>query len=198
MPPTPPDLLPKDGTAHYWAEILPKHEADALLQALMAGLEWQQDELLIYGKRITTKRKTAWHGDNPIAYTYSHQTRLARPWTPELLHLKALAEAHTGATYNACLLNLYHNGAEGMGWHADNEDSIVAGSSIASISLGAERRFDFRHRASSQKVQLMLANGSLLEMKGETQTHWQHALPKSLRIQQPRINLTFRLMKANP
>ena len=108
--------------------------------------------------------------------------------------VKQKVEAINGASYNACLLNLYHEGEEGMGWHRDNEKEIVAGSSIASLSFGAVRKFTFKHATTNERLDIELANGSLLDMKGVIQEHWYHSLPKTKKIKQMRINLTFRLM----
>ena len=116
-------------------------------------------------------------------------------WTPELLKIKELIESHTGAKYNACLLNLYHTGEEGMGWHSDDEKEILVNSSIASLSIGAERKFAFKHKATKETLSVILENGSLLEMKGSIQQNWWHSLPKTKKVSVPRINLTFRQMK---
>ena len=149
----------------------------------------------MFGKTIVTARKVAWFGDAGLDYTYSGKTKSPLPWSELLLKLKRLTEEKTGHLFNSCLLNLYHNGSEGMGWHRDNESSIVPHSPIACLSLGAERRFHFKHTTTKERITLELAPGSLLVMAGETQTHWQHALPKSTRISEPRISLTFRQMK---
>ncbi len=190
-----PNLLPYDGTAVYYDAIVNRSMATQYFQTLLQTIAWEHDELLIYGRRIVTQRETAWYGDRPYAYTYSHQTKVALHWTPELLEIKQLSEAVSGESFNSCLLNLYHDGSESMGWHSDDEDTIVPHSAIASVSFGAARRFDFRHKASKEKVNLTLAPGSLLVMAGETQAHWQHSLPKALRVREPRINLTFRQMR---
>lgn len=148
----------------------------------------------MFGKEIITEREVAWYGDEPSAYTYSGTTRQALPWTHALLLLKKLVERTTNRTYNSCLLNYYPNGNQGMGWHSDDEPEMHHQSGIASVSLGAERKFVFKHKKQPQKVELMLASGSLLLMEGATQTHWLHSLPKSRKIASPRINLTFRLL----
>ncbi len=189
------NLLPVDGVARYFGRVFGYEAATAHLQSLIAEVPWQQDEVVMFGKRIITKRKVAWYGGNGLAYTYSGTTRQALPWSPDLLQLKTRVEAETGESYNACLLNLYHNGEEGMSWHSDDEDTIVEGSAIASVSFGAPRRFLFKHRQSGQKVALQLEHGSLLLMQGQTQQHWLHSLPKQRRETRPRVNLTFRKMK---
>jgi alkylated DNA repair dioxygenase AlkB len=159
---------------------------------LLNNIQWQNDEAVIFGKHIITKRKAAWYGDSTFLYTYSNTTKQALPWTKELLALKTIAEVRSGASFNSCLLNLYHNGEEGMSWHSDDEKSLGKDTAIASISLGAERKFSFKHKKMAQSVSLLLEDGSLLLMKGSTQTNWLHSLPKSTRVKQARINLTFR------
>jgi alkylated DNA repair dioxygenase AlkB len=109
-----------------------------------------------------------------------------------LLELKKIAEEITGATFNSCLLNLYHNGNEGMAWHSDDEKSLGKNTAIASFSFGAERKFSLKHKKSKEAVSIILENGSLLLMKGTTQDNWLHCLPKAKKINAPRINLTFR------
>ena len=136
----------------------------------------------------------AWYGDSDFSYTYSGTTKQALPWTAELLELKALVERITGGSFNSCLLNLYHNGSEGMAWHSDDEKALEKHSGIASLTLGAERKFAFRHKRTKATVSLLLEHGSLLMMKDETQTHWLHRLPPTKKVATPRINLTFRTM----
>jgi alkylated DNA repair dioxygenase AlkB len=125
-------------------------------------------------------------------YTYSNATKQALTWTKELSDLKRLVEQITEARFNSCLLNLYHNGNEGMAWHSDDEESLGMNTTIASLSFGAERKFSFKHKQTKQMVSLVLEHGSLLIMKDATQTNWLHSLPKSKKIIRPRINLTFR------
>jgi len=186
------NLLPRDGTVLYYGRIMTRKEAGHYMERLLHGIEWRNDEALIFGKRIVTKRKVAWYGDAGFEYTYSNTTKTALPWTPELLALKALTEERTGETYNSCLLNLYHDGSEGMAWHSDGEKDLEKNGAIASLSLGAERRFGFKHKQSGQVVSLVLEHGSLLLMKGTTQTYWLHRLPPTTKVKTPRINLTFR------
>lgn len=186
------NLLPGDGILNYYGKLMTASEADAMAQALLDRIEWRNDEAVIYGKRIITKRKVAWYGEEPFSYTYSNTTKTALPWTPELLFLKNLAEKHSGETYNSCLLNLYHDGSEGMAWHSDGEKDLRKNGAIGSLSFGAERKFCFKHKKSGEKIEVFLEAGSLLVMKGETQTHWLHRLPPTTKVHQPRINLTFR------
>lgn len=186
------NLLPKDGMVQYYGKVLTDQEANRYFDCLMNTIEWKNDEVLIYGKRITTKRKTAWYGDSDFEYTYSNITKRALPWTTELVALKSLIEAKTGETFNACLLNLYHNGEEGMAWHSDAEKDLQKNAAIGSLSFGAARKFALRHKATKETISLVLEHGSLLIMKGTTQTHWLHRLPPTKLVTRPRINLTFR------
>lgn len=184
------NLLPKDGIANYYGKVIPN--PDGYFEALLRTIDWKNDEVVIFGKRIVTKRETAWYGDKSFEYTYSKITKTALPWTSGLLELKKLCEQISGETYNSCLLNLYHDGSESMGWHSDDEPEIEKESAIASVSLGAERKFSFKHKKDNETVSLLLENGSLLVMKGKTQQNWRHAIPKSMKVTDARINLTFR------
>ncbi len=184
--------LNKDGTVNYYGSILTLENANHYYNCLFENIAWKNDEAIMFGKRIITKRKVAWYGDSPFEYTYSKTTKQALSWTKELLELKDLCEQKSGDTYNSCLLNLYHNGNEGMAWHSDGEADLKKNGAIASLSLGAERKFAFKHKVSKESFSILLANGSLLVMKDETQKFWLHRLPPTKKVQLPRINLTFR------
>jgi alkylated DNA repair dioxygenase AlkB len=188
------NLLPCDGIVNYFGPVLSTADADRYFDALLHAIPWRSDEMVIFGKRIVTARQVAWYGDTGFSYTYSGTTKEAMNWTPDLLALKTIVEELSGMSYNSCLLNLYHNGSEGMGWHSDDERTIARDSAIASVSLGAEREFRLKHKRADDKVSILLESGSLLVMKGVTQTHWLHGIPKSAKIKAPRINLTFRTM----
>jgi alkylated DNA repair dioxygenase AlkB len=187
--------LPKDGIVHYYGQILNKEQADFYLNNLMDSIEWRNDEAIIFGKKIITKRNVAWYGDKPFQYTYSNISKYALPWTKELLELKLLIEKESGETFNSCLLNLYHNGDEGMAWHSDGETDLKKNGAIGSLSFGAERKFAFKHKESKEKVELHLQHGSLLVMKDTTQTFWLHRLPPTKKVITPRVNLTFRTIE---
>ena len=189
------NLLPYDGLALYYGRIIPDEEAGVMFKNLLATIAWKHEEAIVYGRHIITKRKAAWYGNKAYSYTYSKITKEAFPWTKDLLLIKRTAEEKTGETFNSCLLNLYHDGEEGMGWHSDNESSIEKESAIASVSFGADRMFSFRHKKTKEIVSVLLESGSLLLMKDTTQQHWYHSLPKSKKIKEARINLTFRCMK---
>ncbi|QNF33763.1 alpha-ketoglutarate-dependent dioxygenase AlkB [Adhaeribacter swui] len=186
------NLLPQDGIVNYYGKIITNEQADNYLHRLLHHIAWKNDEAHIFGKTFITKRKVAWYGDQSFEYTYSNATKRALPWTPELLELKALAEKETGENFNSCLLNLYHNGTEGMAWHSDGEKDLKKNGAIGSLSFGAERKFSFKHKQTKETVSVLLEHGSLLVMKGATQTNWLHRLPPIKTINQARVNLTFR------
>lgn len=191
----PQNLLPLNGRTYYFGKIFSEADAEAHFLKLIENVHWQHDEVMIFGKKMVTGRKTAWYGDEEFKYTYSKMTKKARLWIPELLPLKLKVEQVTGLEFNSCLLNLYHSGEEGMSWHSDAEAELGPEPAIASVSLGAQRKFVLKHKDSAEKIELQLEPGSLLLMAGETQKHWLHSLPKTKKVKEPRINLTFRNIK---
>ena len=188
------NLLPFDGIVNYHGPILTLREAQDYLEALLTTIPWRNDEVVICGKHIITARKVAWYGNSSYSYTYSGTTKVALPWTKEMRALKRLVEEKAGCLFNSCLCHLYRDGSEGLGWHSDDEKALGKDTVIASLSLGTERKFSFRHKRKSggYPISIQLENGSLLVMKGTTQTFWQHSVPKAAKITTPRINLTFR------
>lgn len=186
------NILPFDGKAVYHGLVLNNTEALHYYQLLFDTIDWRNDEANIFGKQIITKRKVAWYGDTTYSYTYSNTTKQALLWTNELLELKELVQKITKTTYNSCLLNLYHNGSEGMAWHSDDEKALGTSTTIASLTLGAPRKFAFKHKQNKHTESIVLENGSLLTMEGETQQHWLHRLPPTKKVNSTRINLTFR------
>ena len=194
--PTPhPNLLPVDGVVQDYGLILDTAQAQCYFEALYQGLAWQHDEVMLYGKYFKTARKIAWYGDEEYHYQYSGMQKQAHDWHPLLRDLKHQIEGLTGHQFNSCLANLYEDGTQGMGWHRDDEASLRAAEHetvIASLSLGATRKFRFKHIHTDAKVDLMLHSGQLIVMKGQTQRYWKHMLAKSSKVQEPRINLTFR------
>jgi|TARA_B110000483_G_scaffold235407_1_gene306892 alkylated DNA repair dioxygenase AlkB len=186
------NILPFDGEVNYYGRVLNNESSQAYFDMLLNDIQWENDKAIIFGKLILTKRKVAWYGDLPYEYTYSKTTKLALPWTKELLELKELVEKKSGENYNSCLLNLYQTGEEGMAWHSDAEPDLQKDGAVGSISLGAERKFSFKHKNTKQSVSIVLERGSLLVMKGKTQNHWLHRLPPTKKVKSPRINLTFR------
>lgn len=190
------NYLPYDGTVQYYGKVLQIAAADYYFDQLMQTIAWENDQALIFGKLLTTKRKVAWYGDRRFEYTYSNMNKYALPWTQELVELKQLVEELTGEIFNSCLLNLYHCGEEGMAWHSDAETDLKKDGAIASLSFGAERKFAFKHKQSKEKVELYLEHGSLLVMKDTTQSYWLHRLPPTKKVSTARINLTFRTIVA--
>ena len=186
------NLIPYDGEVYYIENFLEDKLAKQFFQELHKNIYWEHDEFLMYGKKIITKRKVAWYGSKAFNYAYSYKTRQARVFTEDLMKIKQLIEAASKDAFNSCLLNLYHGGSEGMGWHSDNEKELQPLATIASLSLGEERKFAFKHKTTKETISLTLHSGSLLLMKGEIQQHWLHQLPKTKKITVPRINLTFR------
>lgn len=165
-----------------------------LFKTLYETLSWQSLQIKLYGRLLNQPRLTAFYGDDGIHYTYSNLTLKAEPFTQELLNIKQTIESVCQTTFNCVLANLYRDGNDSMGWHSDDEPSLGDQPTIASISFGAERRFHLKHQfdPSIPTQKLLLRPGSLLIMQGQSQSHWQHQLPKSKRVALPRINLTFR------
>ena len=192
----PRNLLHRDGCVHYYGPLMAVEGANHYRDVLLNTIEWKNDEAIILGKKIVTKRKVAWYGDKSFKYTYSNTTKKALPWNDELLELKSQVEYESGETYNSCLLNLYHDGAEGMAWHSDGEKDLKKNGTIASLSFGAERKFSFKHKQTKETVSLYLQHGALLVMSGETQSHWLHRLPPTKKVVKPRVNLTFRTIES--
>lgn len=186
------NILPKDGALYYNKHFLNPERALALIPKLLKEVNFKNDESIIFGKHYVMNRLTGWVGDESFSYGYSQIKREAQLWTESLLKIKDLVEKSSGFKYNSCLLNYYPTGEDGMGWHADNEKELGFNPIIASLSLGAERKFCFKHIETKEKLSLQLKNGSLLIMAEEIQHKWKHALPKTKKVNSPRMNLTFR------
>ena len=186
------NLLPKDGTVHYYGKIFTEEQSEIYYVKLLNEINWQHDVVKIFGKEIITKRKVAFLGDEGISYKYSGKNKIAEKWLKFILEIKSTVEQISGEKFNACLLNYYHNGSEAMSWHSDNEKEILKHSAIASVSFGAERKLGFKHNFTKEEISLMLEKGSLLIMKDKTQIYWKHKLYTNAKIIEPRINLTFR------
>ncbi len=189
------NILPYKGIVNYYGKIFNDTETSYFYNSLLNNIVWKNDEAFIFGRLIITKRKVAWYGDSEFEYTYSNITKKALPWTEELKVIKQVIEEKLNEKFNSCLLNLYHNGNEGMAWHSDGEKDLKKNGAIASLSLGSERKFSFKCKSTKEVVSLKLENGSLLLMKGETQLHWLHQLPPTKLHLGPRINLTFRTIE---
>jgi alkylated DNA repair dioxygenase AlkB len=186
------NLLPQEGALYYYGPVMSYEKAEEYYNLLFQDIKWKNDEAIIFGKKIITKRKVAWYADRNYSYTYSKVTRNALLWIPVLRELKELTEEILQESFNSCLLNLYHDGSEGMAWHCDEERELKKNGAIGSLSFGAQRKFLLKHKVNKEKVSIDLEAGSLLVMKGETQSHWLHRLPPTKKILSPRINLTFR------
>lgn len=189
------NLLPHDGIVLYMPKVFDKSSSHCYFDALMSTIDWECDVVKVFGKTHITKRKVAFYSNEEITtYSYSFSIKQSFSWTPELLAIKSKVEEITKEKFNACLCNLYHDGNEGVAFHSDDERTIAEASTIVSVSFGAERIFRFKEKQGVGDVSLTLGNGSLLVMKGVTQRHWKHSLPKAAKITQPRISLTFRQM----
>ena len=189
------NILPKDGEVINYGFAFSKLESDRYYKIFLDTIAWKHDEAIMYGKRIITNRKIAWYVDDNVSYVNNKINREGLSFTNELLEIKKQIEALTKESYNSCLLNLYHNGSEGISWHSDGEDYFKKNGSIASITFGAERKFAFKHKETKETVALVLQHGSALVMKGETQKYWVHSLPPTKKIHRERINLTFRTLE---
>jgi alkylated DNA repair dioxygenase AlkB len=182
----------RDGCLEVWPGAFAPQQADDLFARLREELPWAQESLLIFGRRHAVPRLVSWHGDRGARYRYSGVVHEPAPWTAVLLAVRDRAEDLAGCRFNSVLANLYRGGRDGMGWHADDEPELGPEPVIASVSLGATRRFRLRHRTSGETRTLELTHGSLLVMSGPLQRHWLHSVPKTARPVGPRINLTFR------
>ncbi|QKJ64748.1 alpha-ketoglutarate-dependent dioxygenase AlkB [Flavobacterium sp. M31R6] len=185
-----------DAEIIYFPAFLSKEEADSLFQELIENIPWQQDEITVYGKKHLQPRLTALYGNEGKPYSYSNIIMQPHHWTLTLQKIKSLAESILDTNFTTVLLNYYRDGSDSNGWHADNEKELGVNPVIASLSLGAERNFQLKHNFdASQKKTIILENGSLLLMKGTTQHFWKHQVPKTSKPIEPRINLTFRVIK---
>lgn len=170
-------------------------ESDALFTDLTATIAWEQKPIMFMGKQVMQPRLTAWYGDEGKSYTYSGLTVQPMTWTPTLLTMKARVETLAGITFNSVLLNRYRTGQDSVGWHSDDEPELGTNPVIASVSLGAARNFQFKHKHNPDlKLTIELMHGSLLLMRGTTQDFWKHQIPKTTKVLAPRINLTFRVI----
>ena len=184
-----------DAAVTYYKNMLTDQEATSYYETLLEEISWRHDDIKVFGKVYPQPRLTALYSSNAKSYSYSNITMVPEPFTPALQAIKKRVEAIAGVTFTTCLLNLYRDGNDSNGWHADNEKELGKNPIIASVSLGAPRLFKFRHKVDkSQQAKIILEPGSLLLMGGSTQHHWHHQLPKTARKIAPRINLTFRII----
>ena len=198
---TPGNLLKDPSFAFLVPDLIPPEVATCLFDRMFSEVKWQEREIVLFGKRMLQPRLVAWQGDPGKSYRYSGSTWEPDPWSPSVLEIRNRIEEwfhekmdqRGGASFNGVLLNLYRSGSDSMGWHRDNEPELGPEPLIASVSLGAVRRFVLRNREHPERKHVLeLPHGSLLVMGGATQRDWEHSLPKSARVQGARINLTFR------
>jgi alkylated DNA repair dioxygenase AlkB len=185
-----------DGDVTFYPAFFPAAEADRLLRDLLATTAWRQERITLYGRSVDLPRLTAWYGDAGTGYTYSGIANHPLPWTPVLLDVKAAVEPASGAAFNSVLLNRYRTGADSVAWHSDDEPEFGRNPVIASVSFGGTRTFQFRHKQrKGLRASVELTHGSLLVMRGATQHHWRHQVPKTARAVAERVNLTFRVVR---
>lgn len=187
--------LPSD-LLYYQPEMFTEKESELLMQRFIRDMPWQQKSVLMYGKEVTTPRLTAWYGDPEVDYSTSGSNAHPMPWTEDLRMIKNRIEPLAGVKFNSVLLNYYRNGNDSVSWHSDNDGIPGKNWVVASVSFGQPRAFDIRNKADhNKKYSVVLENGSYLLMKGGFQEEWQHRIAKSAKDMQPRVNLTFRLLK---
>jgi alkylated DNA repair dioxygenase AlkB len=187
------NLLPSDGEVFYCESFFSQEISDAYFSALCTEVKWKQEPIVLFGRSVLQPRLTAWIGDEGLSYRYSGITMQPQPWGPVLQEIKSRVEDQAKVTFTSALLNQYRDGSDSMGWHSDDEKELGLNPVIASVSLGATRKFQFRHRhKQEEKTSIDLKHGSLLLMGGETQRNWKHAIPKTRSLVGPRINITFR------
>ena len=186
------NLLPQDGILIYRPDFIGPDEAQVFLETLTKTIDWENHSIMMFGRLVPVPRKTAWYGDKE--YKYSGVLNIPLPWTKELYDLKEMSEEACETSFNSVLLNLYRDGNDHMGWHADDEKSLGENPVIASISFGEERKFGLKHRFDKtvKPVSIKLGSGSLIIMKGEMQEYWHHRIHPTKKSKGARINLTFR------
>jgi alkylated DNA repair dioxygenase AlkB len=185
-----------DAEVIFYPTFFPPPQSDALFEDLLRGTDWRQEQIKFYGKPVNLPRLTAWYGDDGKTYWYSGIRSEPRPWTPALLAIKREVEAAAGVSFNSVLLNLYRGERDSVAWHSDDEAELGVNPVIGSVSFGDARTFQFRHKKHKEwRRQVELTHGSFLLMRGPTQHHWLHQIPKASGPRRPRINLTFRIIR---
>jgi len=191
----PQELLPYDGSALYRSGFFNSGECEQMFRSINDETPWEARNIILFGKEVPQPRLACWYGD--LAYSYSGITLEPRPMTPTLLEVKQRCEESASTRFNSVLVNLYRDGQDSMGLHADDEPELGPDPIIASVSFGGERNFRLRHRQSKELQQISLASGSLLVMSGLSQECWMHDVPKTKKFVEPRINLTFRYIHSS-
>ena len=187
------NLIQQDGELYFYKDFFNNDTSNLYTQTLLKDIPWQQKHITLFGNTVEQPRLVSWHAESGIHYKYSGITMLPEPWTDTLLTIKHAVEEQLNTKFNSAFLNLYRNGRDYMGWHRDNEKSLGPQPYIASLSFGADRKFKFKHINNTNfNYELILKSGSMLTMGGEIQHYWKHCLPKALKVNGPRINITFR------
>lgn len=185
----------KNGEYVYYPDFFDKAKADCFLDSFVNNIDWKQESMNMYGKQVLFPRLTAWYGDNDKPYSFSGITLNPHPWNQDLLEIRKAIEPVCGVQFNSVLLNLYRNGNDSISWHTDAEKELGRNPVIASVNFGAERKFQIKHNETQETRDIILKHGSLLIMRGELQHYWKHQVPKQKAITQPRVNLTFRVIR---
>ena len=185
-------IVLKDGWIRFIPTFLNEDIANQLFEHLQQTIQWQQGEIVLFGKKHATPRLEAFCADDQKSYGYSGQRLITHEFTNELNEIRQKLTLEIGTSFNSVLLNLYRTGNDSNGWHADNEPELGKNPIIASLSLGATRRFDLKHNTTKEQLSFHLNHGSILIMGGELQHHWKHQIAKTKKVNEPRINLTFR------
>ena len=185
----------ENGEYVFYPNFFSKSESDLLLKNLRSNIVWKQESMNMYGKKINFPRLTAWYGNNDKPYSFSGITLQPLPWTSEILTIKSKIEPIAKTEFNSVLLNLYRDGNDSISWHTDAEKELGINPIIASVNFGATRKFQLTHIKTKEKLEIELTHGSLLIMQGELQHFWQHQVPKTSKVVEERINLTFRVIK---
>ena len=188
-----------DAEIYFYEDFFDERESKSLFDSLLLNVNWRQDKIKIFNKEVSIPRLSAWYGNAGLSYSYSGLKLEPNEWNEELLIIKEKIENHLGIQFNSVLINLYRDGQDSMGWHKDDEKELGINPIIVSVSLGQERPFQLKHmhnKGLGTKT-IKLSNGSLLLMQGTTQHFWKHQIPKTVRQINPRINLTFRIIKGN-
>ena len=187
------NLIPKNGELYLFENFIDNKHASSYYELLLNEIPWQKRSITMFGKTVDQPRLISWHAENDIKYSYSGIELEPSPWTLTLLNIKKTVQTKIKHEFNSAFINLYRHGRDYMGWHRDNEKELGPDPLIASVSLGAKRKLKFKHlKDKDLRYDIELDSGSLLIMSGEIQHHWKHCLPKALRINEPRINITFR------
>jgi alkylated DNA repair dioxygenase AlkB len=185
----------KNGEYIFIQNFYTKEQANYYLKTFIESISWKQESMMMYGRNVLFPRLTAWYGDNDKPYSFSGITLNPHPWTKELTQIRKDIEGICKTQFNSVLLNRYRNGNDSISWHTDAEKELGRNPIIASVNFGAERTFQLRHIETNERIDILLKHGTLLVMKDELQHYWQHQVPKTKKVTNERINLTFRVIQ---